>query len=274
METTAGQFLKEVRERLQLGLREVQEASAAIACDKGNSQFHVAASRLAQIENEESLPSIFKLFSLCAIYGLDLHDVLRRFGVNANEMRSYRERFLPQVTRPACAEVYGFEERVKVPVRLDPNFRWETTQLVNRFVAHWGEVPAAFLLGHNPRRHIYAYVGLQDRTMFPLLRPGSLLMVDGERRRIAKEAGNDEFERPIYFIELRDAYCCSWCQVDGGRLILISHPRSGVPVRTFNLGRDVEVVGQVVGVAMRLVPANTPSPAPSPAPPKPVPVVS
>ena len=62
-----------------------------------------------------------------------------------------------------------------LPVRLGPGFHWETTQLLNRVVAQWGEVPAAFLLGCNPRRHTYAYVGLEDRTMFPLVQPGSLL---------------------------------------------------------------------------------------------------
>ena len=92
--------------------------------------------------------------------------------------------------------------------------------------------------------------------MYPLLRPGSLLMVDSERRRIRQEAWKDEAERPIYFVELRDGYRCAWCQVDGSRLLLISHPRSGLPVNTVNLEKDADVVGQVVGVAMRLVPAG------------------
>jgi len=266
METTPGQYLKRVRERLRLGVREVQEASGVIAREKGNSNFYIAASRLAQIENEESLPGIFKLFTLCAIYGLDLHDLLCRFGVDANAVRVYRERFLSDRTRPMSAEVHGFEDKVTLPIRLAPGFHWETTQLLNRIVAQWGEVPAAFLVGCNPRRQTYAYVGLEDRTMFPLVRPGSLLMVDSERRRISREAWKDEFERPIYFVELRDAYRCAWCQVEGPRLLLISHPHSGVPVESFNLGRDADIVGQVVGVAMRLVAASKTTPEPEPAP--------
>ena len=233
-----------------------------IASEEGNENFYVSPARLTQIENEESVPSFHKLFSLCSIYGLDLNDVLGRYGVNANRTRAYRTRFLPEITRTTAAEIYGFEDKVLVPVRIDPTFRWETTQLVNRVVAMWGEIPAAFLLSSNPRRHTYGYVGLADKTMFPLLRPGSLLMIDPERKRVAQEGWRNEFERPVYFVELRNGYRCAWCQVEGSRLILIPHPVSNAPVQSFSLTTEAEILGQVVGVAMRLVPPNTSSQGP------------
>jgi transcriptional regulator with XRE-family HTH domain len=252
-----GQYLKAVRERLQIGMRDVQEASLVIASEESSDNFYVSAARLTQIENEESIPSFHKLFSLCSIYGLDLNDILSRYGVNANRTRAYRTRFLPEITRTTAAEIYGFEDKVLVPVRIDPTFRWETTQLVNRVVAMWGEIPAAFLLSCNPRRHTYGYIGLTDRTMFPLLRPGSLLMIDPERRRVTQDPWRNEFERPIYFVELRDGYRCAWCQVEGSKLSLIPHPVSNAPVQSLNLATEAEILGQVVGVAMRLVPPNT-----------------
>jgi transcriptional regulator with XRE-family HTH domain len=264
-----GQYLKAVRERLQIGMRDVQDASMVIAEEEGNENFYVSAARLTQIENEESVPSFFKLFSMCSIYGLDLNDILRRYGVNANRTRAYRTRFLPDVTRITSAEIYGFEDKVLVPVRIDPTFRWETTQLVNRVVAMWGEIPAAFLLNCNARRHTYGYVGLADRTMFPLLRPGSLLMIDPEKRRVVQDGWRNEFERPVYFVELRNGYRCAWCQVEGSRLVLIPHPVSNTPVQSFSLTTEAEILGQVVGVAMRLVPPSTSSPEPGSKPPTP-----
>jgi transcriptional regulator with XRE-family HTH domain len=273
MESTAGQYLKAVRERLQMGLRNVQDASSAIAEEEGNENFYVSAARLTQIENEESLPSIHKLFSLCSVYGLDLHDILRRYGIDANRTRSYRTRFLPEATRLTGSEVYGFDEKVLVPVRLDPTFRWETTHLVNRVVAMWGEIPAAFLVNMNPKRHMYGYVGLNDITMYPLLRPGSLLMIDTERRRVAQQGWKGDFDRPIYFIELRDGYRCGWCQVTGSRLMLIPHPAANVPVQTFSLASEAEILGQVVGMAMRLVPPGTPNSEPLPKLPGPASIV-
>jgi len=270
MGSSAGEFLKKVRSRLQLGVREVQQASAVIASDQGNPSYYIAASRLTQIENNRSIPGVFKLFSLCAIYGLDFYDLLRRYGVDADKARSYGDRFFPEVTRPALAEVHGLEDKVPVPIRLDPSFSWETTQLVNRVVALWGAVPAAFLAQCNPHRQTYAYIGLADMTMYPLIRPGSFIMIDPERRRVTKEAWKDEFQRPIYFIELRNGYRCGWCQVDGSRLVLISHPHSGEPVRSFSLAFDADIVGQVVGVAVRLAPANKPIPEPARGFPKPI----
>jgi transcriptional regulator with XRE-family HTH domain len=259
VDVTPGRYLKAVRERLQIGLRDVQDLSANIASEEGNNHFYISAARLAQIENEESLPSFHKLFSLCSIYGIDLHEILSKYGVDANRIRSYRTRLLPEVTRTASAEIHGLDEKVMIPVRIDPTFRWETTQLVNRMVALWGEIPAAFLMNLNPRRHTYGYLGLTDKTMFPLLRPGSLVMIDPERRRISADGWRNEFDRPIYFIELRTGYRCAWCQVEGPRLTLIPHPMSNAPVQTFSLATDVEILGQVVGVAMRLVPPNLPA---------------
>ena len=45
-----------------------------IASEEGNQNFYVSPARLTQIENEESVPSFYKLFSLCSVYGLDLND--------------------------------------------------------------------------------------------------------------------------------------------------------------------------------------------------------
>lgn len=259
IKATAGEYLKVVRERLQLGLRQVQDVSALIAAEEANDEFYISAARLTQIENEESIPSVYKLFSLCCVYGLDLHDVLCKYGLNANRVHSYRARLLPEVTRLAPADIYGVDDKVTIPVRLDPSFRWETTQLVNRMVALWGEIPAAFLLNCTQRRHAYGFVGLTDRTMFPILHPGALVMIDPERRRVTRDGWKSESDRPIYFIELREGYRCAWCQVEGSQLTLIPHATSNVPVQTFSLTSEAEVVGQVVGVAMRLVPPNSSS---------------
>jgi transcriptional regulator with XRE-family HTH domain len=77
-----GQKLKRVRERLNLRFREVEEASTEIAQRRGNDEFIVALSRLADIENKGTIPSIYRLYSLCAIYRLDLSEVLGWYGIS------------------------------------------------------------------------------------------------------------------------------------------------------------------------------------------------
>ncbi len=78
-----GQKLKRARERLNLRFREVEEASTKIARRRNNDEFIVALSRLADIENKGTIPSIYRLYSLCAIYRLDLPEVLSWYGIPA-----------------------------------------------------------------------------------------------------------------------------------------------------------------------------------------------
>src|ERR1041385_3479146 len=84
----AGQKLKRVREQLRLRFRDVEEASTRIAAHHHNDEYVVALSRLADIENKGTLPSIFRLYSLSAIYGLDLSEVLSWHGISLSALPS------------------------------------------------------------------------------------------------------------------------------------------------------------------------------------------
>lgn len=88
--------------------------------------------------------------------------------------------------------------------------------------------------------------------MYPLLRPGSFVQVDTQTRRSPATDWRTEFDRPIYFLELRDGYACSWCEVRGSQITLIPHPLSGCTIRQFAYPDEAELVGQVTAVAMRL----------------------
>ncbi len=264
MRMTLGRYLKEVREKLNLSAREVQAASARIAEAEKNDEFHVSAACLAKIENGHCMPSVFALFSLCAIYRIDLIEVLHRFGLDPERTSYYQGLLRLDVTHPITAEIYGKDATVTLPVRLDLSFRLDTTQLVNRMVEVWGEVPVAFLMQFNRRRHMYGFVGLRDLTLFPLIRPGSVVMIDDCCRRVLRRGWQSEYDRPVYFLELRSGYRCAWCQLEGSRLTLIPHPMSPLTAETFNFPDEAEVVGQVVGIAMRLVPPGPPSRASAP----------
>lgn len=261
MAISPGNFLREARLRLNLAVRDVQKLSSRIADQEQNKRLYISAARLIQIENNSEIPSMFKTFTLAAIYGLSFNEILSHYGVDSDRTHRYRAEILLSATRPVSAELHNLNTKVTIPIRLDPSFKWETTQLINRVVAFWGEIPAAFLLECNPKQHVYAYIGLDDYTMYPILRPGSLVMVDGDRRRVATEGWNNEFDRPIYLVELHDGYVCSWCNVSESRLTTHPHPVSKVSPRTFSLATEAEVIGQVVGVATRLVAQARATPA-------------
>jgi hypothetical protein len=65
-----------------------------------------------------------------------------------------------------------------------------------------------------------------------------------------------EYERPIYFVELRDGYCCCWCELHEQDLWLLPHPLSPCKVRRLTSGVDAEIVGQVTGAGIRLTHAE------------------
>ena len=81
-----GQRLKRERERLNLRYRDVEQASQTIANRHGNDEFIIALSRLADIENKGTVPSLYRLYSLCAIYRLDLKEVLTWFGIPLDDL--------------------------------------------------------------------------------------------------------------------------------------------------------------------------------------------
>src|ERR1700733_8230473 len=76
-----GEKLRQVGERLRLTYRDVVEASQKIAQRRNSEEFAVALSRLADIENKGTLPTVYRIYTLCAIYRLDWKEVLRWYGV-------------------------------------------------------------------------------------------------------------------------------------------------------------------------------------------------
>jgi transcriptional regulator with XRE-family HTH domain len=267
VEVSPGQYLRERRLQLGMQCQEVQEASSMLARHERNMDMFISAPRLVQIESG-SEPGNHKLLSLAAIYGLDFLDLLARYGVRPDRLHYYRTVLQQKRTQTLSTEIHDLETTVTLPLHMDPRCRFETTQLVNQMVAVWGEIPAAMLMNFNPRDHIVGLVGLEDHTMSPLIRPGCLLLVDDRRRKIVDTAWTNEHDRPIYFIELRDGFRCAWCQLNNDRLFLIPHPLSHTSVESFSFPNDAEVVGQVVGIAMRIVP-TVPNLGPGPKPEEP-----
>jgi len=252
------QRLKDLRARLGITTRDVTELSHQIAEREGNLEFHISNAWLTQIENSDSVPSIFKLYSLSAIYRIKFSDLLSIFGVNLQSLHQHQLSSPLENTHLTELEVLDDESRVSFPVRFDPSFDVDNTNLLSRMVEVWGEVPIALIQHLDIRHSQYGYIGLRDYTLYPLIRSGSFVQVDQNVTRIQPRTWRTEYDRPIYFVELRDGYACSWCELDGDKLLLIPHPLSPCRVRSLNYDIDAEIIGQVTAVAMRI----TDGPAP------------
>ena len=249
----AGLKLKQIRERLSMTLRQVEEASLEISDTERNSEYIVSTARLNQIENDGSLPSIYKLYSLAVVYKMSVEGVLGLYGINLGKMAAHRQVARQTKTHLFTVEVGDPARPIRFPVRFDPGFQPEKSVFLSRVIELWGEIPAGLLATLDLKKSRYGYIGLEDRMMFPLLRPGSIVQLDDARRRIANSGWLTEHDRPIYFFELRYSYECCWCFQHGREVTLLPHPLSPCGPRLIRIPDDGEVLGQVVGVAMRIV---------------------
>jgi transcriptional regulator with XRE-family HTH domain len=247
----AGQKLKRARERLNLRYRDVEEASLRIAERHKNDEFIIALSRLADIENKGTVPSIYRLYSLCTIYRLDIHEVMEWYGVDISQMPADAMSIQIERTHTVGFDTDGHGE-VQLPLSLDPGLDWRRTTYLSRMIQRWGKLPLMLLNGLDLKNHRYGFIGTEDWTMYPLLQPGSFVLIDETRRRIVNTGWTNEFERPIYFLEHRKGFACGWCTLNESQLILQPHPASMCNPEVYSYPDEVEVIGQVTGVAMRL----------------------
>jgi hypothetical protein len=141
---------------------------------------------------------------------------------------------------------------VQVPLSLDPGVDLRRTTYLSRMIQRWGKLPLMLLNGLDLKNHRYGFIGMEDWTMYPLLQPGSLVIIDETRRKVADTGWANEFDRPIYFLEHRAGYACCWCNLTASHLVLQPHPSSLCNAEIYQFPDEIDVIGQVTGVAMRL----------------------
>ena len=248
-----GLQMKKIREKLLLKYRDVVEASQRIARQHGNAEFAIGLSRLADIENKGTVPSIYRLYSLAAIYGLELKTLLAIFGVSLAHLPTDSLRLAFPRTRAALFDPDG-RLSVEVPINTQANIDTKSTSYLSRQLHRWGKLPILLLQSLDLRNQRYAFIGTDDWSMHPLIRPGSFVQIDEAKRQIKRDTSAHDYERPIYFLEHRNGFRCGWCTVANHWLIVQSHPASQVAPALFKYPGEVDVIGQVVAVATRLDP--------------------
>jgi transcriptional regulator with XRE-family HTH domain len=225
-----GQELKTLRSGCNITVREVENASRRIADFKGDRRFCISNGWLAQLENgASSEPSFFKLFSLSVIYRVSLLDLLRLYNVDVDEKEKYEHVADPYLTQIISDNHEDDGPSADLATRLVPASETRNGRGDNR-----------------ESSIIYGHLGLTDFTMYPMIRPGAVLKIDTRQNKVASNSWRNEFERPIFFIELREAYACGWCEQQANQLLIIPHHSSPASVRRFTYPREAEIVGRVI----------------------------
>ena len=84
------------------------------------------------------------------------------------------------------------------------------------------------------------------------LRPGAFVRIDPRQKKIPSVNWHSD-DRPIFFIELRERYVCTWCELHDGRLILIPTQQSKRRSQQVRYPAEATIIGRVTGVSMDLV---------------------
>ncbi|HEY4379404.1 MAG TPA: helix-turn-helix transcriptional regulator [Acidobacteriaceae bacterium] len=238
-----GNKLREARMRWKLSLREVEERSSQLAAQWQNPAYRISASWLDRVEREDRGLSATKLIVLAVIYGLTAEQMI--------------------ALCPASGTAPGHElNQVSAP---------NATLLLSagpleQHAKHW--LPDSFLTdplpeattllpsgqGVLPSHYRRGVIGQRDRMLEPMIRGGSIVLIDTMKRAIASRRDwTHEFDRPIYFLITRAGYVSGFCELDKDAewLTLVPHPLSYESSKRWKYKKEIEVIGTVAGVLMK-----------------------
>jgi len=241
-----GTQLRAIRLRWGLSLREVEERSFSLAQECGEPSYQISGSWLARVERGKHELTIPKLLSLATIYNLPPEELLRQCrprGVALPHSNQFQEQG-PNTTLLLAKGPLEEQARYLLPDGFSSDLPPEETTLL----------PPED--GLQPSQYRRAIIGRRDRTLDPMLRAGSIIKIDTQKRAIAsRKDWANEFDRPIYFLFTHAGYVCGWCELDRDSiwLTLVTHPLSRATSQRWRYRKEVEVIGRVVAGAMRFV---------------------
>ncbi len=238
-----GLALRRVRQQWQLSLREVEERCLRFAQEKGNQSYQISASWLDRLEREEHELTVNKLIVLAEIYNLPLEQLLRSVSLGNSQPGTLRQLSSPNSTMLLTDGPLEAQARYLLPDIPVPDLPPDETTLL---AAENGASLAPYRRG---------VIGKRDLTLDPMIPAGSVVQIDTRQRAISsKKEWTHEFRRPIYFLMTREGYVCGWCELDKGAdwLTLIPHPLSPASSRRWKYRTEIENLGRVIVVAIRL----------------------
>lgn len=247
-----GKRLRAERERRGLSLRDVETLSESIADRRQSSDYKIARTSLADIENGKCASSLHRLYTLSVIYGRDYDRMAILCGVPVSDaLTEHRTLALPHTYLIGGApEVY--KSTMQAAAKLREKLRAERTNLVPKMIETWDEVPLSLQLMAVPDA-LYGYVGMDDYTLYPFVRPGAFVRIDPRQKKVPSAGWHGDYDRPVFFVELREHYVCTWCEVLDGRLILVPSQQSKLRTQHVRYPAEATIVGRVTAIAHDVV---------------------
>jgi hypothetical protein len=240
-----GKWIRTLRDERMIKPSDVERITRTVADAKGNGDFYVSHSTLADIE-AGSIPSIYKLFSLAVCFRVPLNELLLAFGINPDQVIAYEDD-----ARPGALTVQALPRDVpafRFQLNFDTSLSTDETTLLNLQPKDLEHLPHFFRARIDPVRYRYAIIGSRDDSMADLLPPRCVVEIDTAQNVVQVARWRALRERPIYLVWHSGGHTCRWCQVEGKELTLVPHPLSSQPVRRYRTPSEATVVGRVINV--------------------------
>jgi transcriptional regulator with XRE-family HTH domain len=236
-----GRRLRSIRQKFGLTLREVEERSVRLGQEWGNTTYRISASWLDRVEREDRILSGAKLIVLAVIYSLTSKEMLSLYTPGNRPMAHADQLSAPNSTLLLTRGPLEEFARQRLPDSILSERIPERTTLLP---------PEDYLPAHYRR----GIIGRQDKTLEPMVRAGTFVLINTQKRSIAhRREWTNEYDRPIYFLYTRSGYACGWCDLDRNTdwLTLVPHYASYAAGQRWRYRAEVEVIGKVVAMLQR-----------------------
>jgi hypothetical protein len=246
-----GVLVRRARRRSGLTLREASLLSRRVSQFLDDEQYAIAQSTLSEYEVQNAPPRhLEKVITLCLIYGFPLIDVAAASGTAPEDLgRSViPPEFLPTSDTTTAPRSQPFSS--------DRGELGAASSVLRRF----GEIPW-FLrssladLSGIPRPSLRDFFWLDGIHPFlPAHTQGSMLtLVNRRKKKPLRLPAVPSWQQPAYVLLLRSGqYLCACCSLDGETLALYPESEGTRGPEQLRLGKDVEVIGQIVALARRI----------------------
>jgi transcriptional regulator with XRE-family HTH domain len=245
-----GQLLNSRRKRLRLSVREAARLSRTISEILDEDRHTISPSSLSDYELRNAPPRDFhKIITLCSIYGLRFESALRRLGIDLRDggTESMPDRCLLRAEASAAPRNFdgifrnGFLERLLNECQNEvPFFLRDLLEYFSGFA-------------HTSMDDFF-WIGGDNDPLNPYLANGMVAIVNHRRKTPVHSISKPVWQQPIYVLLMRDGrYLAGCCGIENDKLVVHPYGRDFHRSAEYRYRRDVEVVGQIVAIARKLL---------------------
>lgn len=201
----------------------------------GPSELYILSkSRIDSVETKsaDSNPNVFGLFGLLAVYGIDYREGLEALGCPPDDDKAVPiQEFLGALPPPE-----------PIQMRVHPWFQ--------EVLKTWRAIPWHFFALH-PQWHQEHILYHGPQLRHPMAQRHSFLRV--ERCEDLPEQPSGGLQQglrwPLFVFETSDGKVCSNAYRAGRRVYMVQHPLLAPAMKTYELNRDIDIIGRVTGIA-------------------------